>query len=129
VRYAEKNVILEMMNKCSSYGKIVRIVAYIIRAYKILRYKKQYESTILTAHDVEIAFLKIIQIVHINDYKVEIELIRASKPLPIQLQKLTPFLHEYEEDNIKLTLLRVGGRLLNAPLSFGSKFPLLVNKG
>ena len=44
------------------------------------------------------------------------------------LQRLNPFIHEFDENNQKFSLIRVGGRLLNATIPYDAKFPLLMPK-
>jgi len=117
-----------MIKRFSSYRKVIRIVAYILRAIRSFRFKKKFDTSILTVNEIDTSFLKVIEIIQSVKYKREIDLIRLSKPLAANIQKWNSFLQEHEEEGIKLTLLRVGGRLLNAPLDYNAKFPLPLSK-
>ncbi|KAL7741801.1 hypothetical protein ACLKA6_012028 [Drosophila palustris] len=79
--------------------------------------------------ELESAFLTVVSIVQQDKYCDEIKKIQKSIALQPSLQKLTPFVDTYLDKNLKMTLLRVGGRLLNAPLSHQAKFPLIMPKG
>ncbi|KAL7726649.1 hypothetical protein ACLKA6_010514 [Drosophila palustris] len=75
------------------------------------------------------AFFTVVSIVQQDRYWDEIKKIQKSIALQPSLQKLTPFVDTYLDRNRKITLLRVVGRLLNAPLSHQVKFPLIMPKG
>ncbi|KAL7725825.1 hypothetical protein ACLKA6_015908 [Drosophila palustris] len=126
------NPIVELVESCSSYCKILRIVAYILRFVWCITNRKrssEFSSLVVGVQELESAFLTVVSIVQQDKYCDEIKKIQKSIALQPSLQKLTPFVDTYLDKNRKMTLLRVGGRLLNAPLSHQAKFPLIMPKG
>ncbi|KAL7726199.1 hypothetical protein ACLKA6_001604 [Drosophila palustris] len=87
------------------------------------------KGRVVGVQELESAFLTVVSIVQQDKYCDEIKKIQKSIALQPSLQKLTPFVDTYLDKNRKMTLLRVGGRLLNAPLSHQAKFPLIMPKG
>ena len=46
--------------------------------------------------------------------------------LSSKYQKLTPFIQDFVQDDRKISLLQVGGRLLNADRQYDAEFPFLL---
>ncbi|XP_036317843.1 uncharacterized protein LOC118732844 [Rhagoletis pomonella] len=82
----------------------------------------------LTAEELNLSFLKIVQVVQHTEFGEQISKLAKGTTLPAIVQKLNPFLHDYSELSLSFNLLRVGGRLLHAPLPYDTKFPLLLSK-
>ncbi|XP_017470357.1 PREDICTED: uncharacterized protein LOC108362036 [Rhagoletis zephyria] len=123
-----RNPLLTVIEKYSSHKKLLRVFAYILRwVLKVRDRSTKYDPT-PSAQELQLSFLKIVQIVQFDEYSQEITKLSKNLPLPSSLQKLNPFLHEYSEKSLSLKLLRVGGRLLNAPIPYDAKFPLLLSK-
>ncbi|XP_054746940.1 uncharacterized protein LOC129252836 [Anastrepha obliqua] len=127
VQANESHPIMELTKRVSSHQKLLRIVAYILRWIKRIRNPSATFTQMLTAEDIKLSFLKVIQVVQHVEYGEEIMKLTKGTTLPSSLQKLNPFLHNYSELSLSFNLLRVGGRLLNAPLPYDAKFPLLLN--
>ncbi|XP_075163365.1 uncharacterized protein LOC142235999 [Haematobia irritans] len=124
-----ENDFLRTVSKWSSYYKILNITAYIFRFINRIKGNCGPRTISITSHEIKYAFLKIVEIVQKTEYADEIRKIKACKNLPASLQSLTPFVHVLKLKYGQVELVRVGGRLLNAPLKFESKFPLLLPKG
>ncbi|XP_037929892.1 uncharacterized protein LOC119664680 [Teleopsis dalmanni] len=122
------NAILKLVGTQSSYMKLMRIVAYILRFINRARKCQKEISLILSVKELNGAFLKVVEQVQKNAFQDEIYALMKKQLLKPGMQKLTPFLHDTNCGPNKVTLLRVGGRLLNAPISHDSKFPLLMPK-
>ncbi|XP_049305956.1 uncharacterized protein LOC125776615 [Bactrocera dorsalis] len=120
----EKNPILDLIEKFSSHRKLLRVVAYLLRW--IRRPKMPTEGRDLTSNELHLSFLKIVQVIQHSEFANEIQKLTKGTTLPATLQKLNPFLHEYSDMSLSFKLIRVGGRLLNAPLPYDAKFPLLL---
>ncbi|XP_036342992.1 uncharacterized protein LOC118752244, partial [Rhagoletis pomonella] len=123
-----RNPLLTVIEKYSSHKKLLRVFAYILRwVLKVRDRSTKYDPT-PSAQELQLRFLKIVQIVQFKEYSQEITKFSKNLPLPSSLQKLNQFLHEYSEKSLSLKLLRVGGRLLNVPIPYDAKFPLLLSK-
>ncbi|XP_037957049.1 uncharacterized protein LOC119686867 [Teleopsis dalmanni] len=122
----ETNVISKLICSQSSYPRLLRIFAYILRF--ITKKNERANALIPTSKELNWAFLKIVEFIQNHEFKEEIEKMKKSHKLPVSIQKLTPFIHTVQDGSRTCNLLRVGGRLLNAPLSYDSKFPLLLPK-
>ena len=123
------NSIAELIEKFSSYKKLLRVTAYVLRFVDGLRKRKIVKLKIPTAQELTWSFYKLVEIIQRQSFSEEICKIQKSLVLPSNLQRLTPFIHDFVEDQRAFSLLRVGGRLLNAPLPYDTKFPLLLPKG
>lgn len=58
----------------------------------------------------------------------DISALEKGKLVHPSLQKLTPFLYKTEVGHGFVTLIRVGGRLSNAPIPYDARFPALLHK-
>ena len=119
-----ENFLIKIIEKYSSVQKLIRVFAYIFR----FLYPIKLQSNVFSPIELEYAFLKIVEILQKSEFETEIKLLKEKQPLKSQMRNLCPFLHEYEFSGHNLCLLRVGGRLLNAPLDFNAKFPLILSK-
>lgn len=124
----EINPIIKLVEKSSSYPKLLRICAYILRFIDVCRKNANYDSVAITANEMELSFLKIVEIIQKKEYSCEIVKLKKSITLQSNLQRLNPFLHDFREQNRSFSVIRVGGRLLNAPIPYDAKFPLLMPK-
>ncbi|XP_037931036.1 uncharacterized protein LOC119665854 [Teleopsis dalmanni] len=122
------NAILNVVAAQSSYMKLMRIVAYILRFINRARKCQEEISLIPSVKQLNSAFLKVVEQIQKDAFQDEIYALMKKQLLKPGMQKLTPFLHNTNCGPNKVTLLRVGGRSLNAPISYDSKFPLLMPK-
>lgn len=106
-------------NRFSSFLKLQRTVAYMLRFIKNCR-KKNATSGSLSTNELEEALTVLIKQSQNNSF-TEYKLLMQRKPLPMksQLLKLNVFL---DENNV----MRVGGRLINSDFPFNKKHPIVV---
>lgn len=132
---SDQNQLLKLVDSISSYKKIIRIVAYVLRFIKNVRKKLsagvrlENVNYTLTVKELDFAFLKIVEMIQSVEFKDELRILsKNSLPRQNKIQKLNPFIQKYEIDNIIVTLLRVGGRLNKSLLPYESKHPLLLTR-
>ena len=127
----QPNIFVELSEKYSSYMKFLRIFALVLRfIFKLRKCLKDFPTEILSPPELNIAFFKIVQILQETEFPDEIKKLKQGSLLSPHIQKLNPFLDNDSNDQfpLEITLVRVGGRLSNAPLAMESKFPLLLGK-
>lgn len=113
---------LEIISKVSSFSKLQRIFAWLLRF--IFNSKitcVQRITSFLSSNEIQKATLCIIRIVQHVNFNKEIQCLEVGKELPknSNLICLRPFLDEHK-------ILRVGGRLKNAQLTENEKHPILL---
>lgn len=112
-----ENVILSMIGKFSSYRKVVRIVAYVVRFVRCAKNKCRIDTIALETNELNLAFLKIVEIIQNIEFKEDMDnLAKLSLSKHRHIQKLNPFIQQCGMDGLNMSLLRVGGRLSNAPI-------------
>ncbi|XP_038106697.1 uncharacterized protein LOC119766305 [Culex quinquefasciatus] len=107
---------------CSSFRKLQRIMAYVLRFVNNCRIKNPTERTRLrhlTVPELRSSLKLIVKVVQHDVLSQEIQQV-AENDTAGRLQGLTPFLHE--------GLLRVGGRLQHSELPFAAKHQLILPK-
>ncbi|XP_065368808.1 uncharacterized protein LOC135961242 [Calliphora vicina] len=124
----EINPIAKIIESYSSYNKMIRVFSYVFRFLDIARGKQFRNIGIPTAKEINWTFLQLIEFIQKREYAEELKKLSKSQVLPSNLQRLNPFVHQYKDEYRSFSLLRVGGRLLNAPIDHDAKFPLLMPK-
>lgn len=110
---------IDSFNKFSDFVKLQRVTAHCLRFVSNCKLKSRLSGP-LTINEMQAAKLAIIKSVQRKYFSSEIDILKNNQLLSNkQLRRLNPFL---DKDNI----LRVGGRLRNAELSFSQKFPILL---
>lgn len=112
----QSNVIYDLISRFSSWQKLVRCVAYIL---KFIRIKVPKMSSLLTENN-ETAELILLRVVQKEHFKEEIACLEKGKLVASNIRQLRPFLHD--------GLIRVGGRLANANISYDQQHPFLLPK-
>lgn len=109
------NSIYSAMLRCSSYSRLSRIIVYVLRFCKRLPVRvKINKSDLVTAEEY---LIRAVQEMHFSE---ELALLKKGKPCSSKLRHLNPFL----ENN----LIRIGGRLANAAISYDHQHPFLIPK-
>ncbi|XP_046806844.1 uncharacterized protein LOC124419898 [Lucilia cuprina] len=104
----DSNSIIELINKHSSYLKLIRVFSYVLRFIQRCRKKELDISTVTpTANEMNWSFLKIVEIIQNDDYSQEIKKLQNSQVLQSNLQKLNPFIHEFNDHNRTFSLIRL----------------------
>ena len=116
----------EILTKFSSLSRLIRVVAFCRRPLLNLRRRKQKQESLpsfLTSLELSEARSIVIRLSQASSFASEIKMLKAGKRVPkrSRLSKLNPFLCQ---DNI----LRVGGRLAHSDLSFGRKYPPILDQ-
>ncbi|KAJ8963810.1 hypothetical protein NQ317_000592 [Molorchus minor] len=115
------NLLDTLLEKFSSLAKIVNIICYIKRFLQNAKNKNSKVGESITAREWHEALLLLVRHVQGVAFAEEILKIKANKICSKPLRKLNPFV----DDN---NILRVGGRLRNADLSYDAKHPALLPK-
>ena len=117
-----------LADRFSSLQKLVHVTAYVLRAaYNFLsriRYHPKNKDPQLSVEEVNAATTLLLQFSQNRSYNEELTGLKKSPPPPIKLSShllsLNPFLGQ---DG----LLHIGGRLSNAPISYGQKHPIMLS--
>lgn len=113
------NSILKMIEKVSSYTRIIRIMAYVLRFVRCINPKSRTVSNSLEVRELDTAVLKIIDVIQHIEFLDDIENItKCSVSNHDHVQRLDPFIQLVKDDGINTTLIRVGGCLSRAPISY-----------
>ncbi|XP_037932583.1 uncharacterized protein LOC119667365 [Teleopsis dalmanni] len=106
----------------NSFGRLQRILSYILRFVKRTRRKQNdHSSNFLTPDDLDAAHQVIIISIQYAEFKIEIKIMKSDGRInkSSALASLAPFI-----DNTGI--IRVGGRLDAASLSYDTKHPMLL---
>lgn len=108
----------------SEYGKLQRVVAYMLRFICNCRNSKCKNVEHLKVPELNQANLILCRIVQMDSFAKEYENFLHNKPLPnrSQILNLNPFI-------TKENVIRVGGRLSNSNYDYETKHPLLLHSG
>lgn len=114
----------ELISKYSKLLKLVRVVAYVCRYINNCRPSSEKRVALLTSKEYEHSLRTICKFVQQQHFGDEIRELKKSKVVSAnsKLRSLNPLI-----DNEGL--LRVGGRLSHAELSYDAKHPILLPKG
>ncbi|CAK9816429.1 hypothetical protein ANTPLA_LOCUS8963 [Anthophora plagiata] len=119
----------DLFSRYSSYSKLRRVTAYCLRFSKaMLRTTKrqlpshsdQPSSLTLTTRELIDAERILVRLAQREQFKSDIALLTDNKPLTrSNLKSLNPFIDE-------MGVIRVGGRLRNAPISYDQRHPMIL---
>lgn len=117
--------IIELLNKFNSLTKVARIVAWVSRYIASLRNKNSRAArSVLTGFEIQSALYLVIKHVQGIDFKEDIHhlkqkgFVRSNS----KLSCLRPFLDDHG-------ILRVGGRLEQANITYAAKHPIIISPG
>ncbi|GFU32412.1 integrase catalytic domain-containing protein [Nephila pilipes] len=113
--------ILPIINKCSSFTKLQRIIAWCMRFKENARNPLQRTTGNLTVLELSAALICLVRSVQFVYFSKDIQCIMKGEKLSnsSKLLNLSPFL---DEKNV----LRVGGRLQHSELPLNHKHPMLI---
>ncbi|XP_028175488.1 uncharacterized protein LOC114363843 isoform X2 [Ostrinia furnacalis] len=117
------NCIVEFLNKYSDIDKMTRIMAYMLRFVHNCKIQNKdcKLKGFLTPKELKSALCVILKIDQERYFHVEINNLLSNMPIKTNIASLNPFVDAQG-------LLRVGGRLQNAVLSFTKKHPIILSK-
>jgi hypothetical protein len=112
-----------LFERFSSFSKLVRVVAYILRFVNNMRTDERNMSRHLSCEKLKQAHNCIIKATQKQAFREDIHFLKKHGKVPqnSKLISLSPFIDD-------TGLLRVGGRLKNAPVKYDQKHPLLMPK-
>nr|XP_049702276.1 uncharacterized protein LOC126055742 [Helicoverpa armigera] len=118
VKEQEENIIETLLHKHSSFNKVNRIIAWLLRAFAP---KRTDMPSYLTLHELTAAKLLIIKNVQQMEFRSEIECLRNKQRLSTKskILNLNPFIDSSG-------VLRIGGRLENSTLNMEMKHPKII---
>ncbi|XP_055855990.1 uncharacterized protein LOC129919164 [Episyrphus balteatus] len=122
----EPSYYLDLIERMSSYTKLIRIFAYVKRYLNLRVWAIPFPNEYLTAYELENSLKIIVYITQKKYFSEEIEAIIKNKSLKGSIKALSPFIEVDDFSGIRL--LRVGGRLKHANIPEQSKHPLLLPK-
>ncbi|XP_071834278.1 uncharacterized protein [Apostichopus japonicus] len=119
-------VVARLLEKYSSWTRLKRGVAWILRykEYLVARYrgKQPCKETVLSLQELKEAELAVIKYVQQKAFHEELHLLRQKKVSKLwsnnAFNKINPVLHD--------GVLRVGGRLRNAPVAYDEMHPIIL---
>ncbi|XP_039291371.1 uncharacterized protein LOC120353008 [Nilaparvata lugens] len=106
------NVIYSLIQRCSSYQRLLRVVIVILKFVRVL--PKQGESDLNVA---EVYLCRLVQKIHFTN---ELSQLKTGKCCSVRMQRLSPFLEN--------EVIRIGGRLSTANLGFDNCHPIILPK-
>ena len=113
----------KILKRYSSIHRLIRVTAYWLRYFDNLRKTKELRKTgYLEVSERAHALARLLKTAQAQDFPREIRDIQESKQVPrkSKVYSLNPFLDAHG-------LLRVGGRLVNAPVPFEQKHPIILS--
>lgn len=118
---------IEIIDKYSTLGKLVRVTSYVFRFYNILRSRVKKEKIsqpnyrYITVHEYNFSLNRLIYLVQHQVFHEDFQSISRGQRPSNQLKRLDPFIDESK-------YLRVGGRLHKSLLPYESKHQLILPK-
>ncbi|XP_055858724.1 uncharacterized protein LOC129921088 [Episyrphus balteatus] len=120
----DKNHYLNLIEKVSSYTKVLRIFAYVKRYLNLRLLRIPFPGRYLTAEELDYSLLTIVNVIQMEYFAKEIQAVKSNSKLQGSTKWLCPFI----EDRNGLLLFRVGGRLKHADIPEENKHPMLLPK-
>ncbi|XP_029161043.1 uncharacterized protein LOC114932808 [Nylanderia fulva] len=113
----------DLSTRYSDWSKLLKITALILRFVKLTRRQLPCTELLYTTRLMTEAKTFWIKVIQSSLYATELHLLRAEQRLPrsSSLLSLDPFI---DDDGI----IRMGGRLMHAPLTFAQKHPVILSQ-
>lgn len=115
---------LFQVERCGSFSKATRVMAWVLRFLYNARHRSQRRNGDLGTEELTAARVQLYRAAQSECFSAEILLLRRDKPIPASspLHRLTPFI---SDDG----LIRVRGRLQMSDLCYEEKHPVILPKG
>lgn len=112
-----------LASRYSDWGKLIKITALVLRFIKLIRKQVSRSSVVYDITIIAEARLFWVKFIQRSIFATELALLQDGKLLPrsSSLKTLDPHLDENG-------VIRMGGRLANAPLTFGQKHPIILGQ-
>ena len=113
------------MSRYGTWMKLIRVIAYALKAVRLFKAKSKSQVTELSAEDMQQAELKCCMWVQQDAYKEDYEQLKAGEALPksSRLLKLDPYYDKTDQ------VIRVGGRLQFADIPEETKHQIILPHG
>ena len=112
---------IDITSRFSSFQRCIRVISYIFRFYHNLKKKQTFLATEITTEEVEFTKNRLVQLAQQSWYSREIFCLQQKLKIPTKssILSLNPFLDD-------CGLLRVGGRITHAEISYSAKHPIII---
>lgn len=121
----KENIDIDIINKFSTLGKLLRVTSYVLRFYNILKSRVKKDKIVhpnyITVHEYNSTLNRLIYLMQHQIFSEDFKNISQGKQPSNQLKRLDPFIDD-------LNFLRVGGRLHKSLLPYESKHQLILPK-
>ena len=94
-----QNCLLDLMEKYCSYKKLLRVTAFVVRFFDILRKRRVEKNCPPTAVELKLAFFRHVETIQKMEFSEEILRLQKSLVLHSNIQRLTPFIHTFVEES------------------------------
>ncbi|XP_066590626.1 uncharacterized protein [Prorops nasuta] len=108
-------------DKFSSWSKLVRVMAYVLRFVQRTRKTGQREDSLLSASEIRDSIVAIVQVVQRTHFADELSALNHGSRIPSRSKLLS--LYPVTDSQ---GILRIGGRLRNAEISEQMKHPIIL---
>nr|CAI5841831.1 unnamed protein product [Callosobruchus analis] len=118
-----QNVVLNLIDKFSSFLRLQRVLAYVLRFLNSCKKQNKRRVGVLSREELDDSLRLLIKTVQLECFEVEYNCLLKGKQIPTKsnILALNPFMHQ--------DVLRVGGRLNNADKTFNAKHQIILPKG
>nr|CAI5825550.1 unnamed protein product [Callosobruchus analis] len=118
-----QNVVLNLIDKFSSFLRLQRVLAYVLRFLNSCKMQNKRRVGVLSREELDDSLRLLIKTVQLECFEVEYNCLLKGKQIPTKsnILALNPFMHQ--------DVLRVGGRLNNADKTFNAKHQIILPKG
>lgn len=118
------NYFIEVITKFSSYNRLIRVIAYVLRFINRTRHKvTSLDSSSLTTSELIWSGITCARLVQQHHFPREYELSQSGQPIQsVALKSLTPFFCTSTKT------LRAGGRIRNSSISTSARHPIILPK-
>lgn len=117
---ATESRVYQLLNRYSSWSRLLRVMAWLLRFVKALKREKPCLTSFLKLTELQDASLEIVRLVQVESFPDEYNALKSQRPVK-KTSPLSP-LNPIMVDGI----MRVGGRIRNAPLPPDVKHPMIL---
>lgn len=121
----------DIIERNSGYVRILHIVAYVHRVFNKIKPRRGLglqSVTPISTEEMNDSFHFMVAAIQKQEFSSEFVKLKSKTVLQPSIQKLSPFISELKAFGKLIEVIRVGGRLSQAPIPIDAKFPLLLPK-
>lgn len=109
--------------RCSTLNRLLRVTAYVFRAIKLFR-GNTYSHDVIQSTELEAALLHWLKTEQLQHFTTEMKLLQVGSIDGMKSSSILSLAPWLDENG----LLRIGGRIQNADLTFDEKHPILISE-